>query len=297
MADTKALNALPDDDARTALLRCCGSKQWVEKMLAARPFDGEEALFGASDTIWWGLDRDAWLEAFAAHPRIGSKKDVEKKPEKAWSSNEQAGAASAAQATLDALAQANADYEQKFGHIYIVCATGKSADEMLGIARARLSNDAETELRIAAEEQRKITHIRLAKLLAELTSGKDAHEPAQTETKGTHVHASITTHVLDTAQGRPARGVGIVLLEQVGDAEFREIGRGKTDDDGRLKTLLGGEPLQVGTYRLLFDVAGYLGRDSFFPEVTITFVVRDAAQHHHVPLLLSPYGYSTYRGS
>jgi 5-hydroxyisourate hydrolase len=105
----------------------------------------------------------------------------------------------------------------------------------------------------------------------------------------------ITTHVLDTARGKPARGVPIVLEKKDG-ASFREIGRGVTDDDGRLKTLLGDAAVEAATYRLTFDVAAYLA-DAFFPEVQITFAIREAGQHHHVPLLLSPYGYSTYRGS
>jgi 5-hydroxyisourate hydrolase len=106
----------------------------------------------------------------------------------------------------------------------------------------------------------------------------------------------ITTHVLDTAQGRPAKGVPIVLEKREGEA-FRAIGRGLTDDDGRLKTLVPeGTSLEAATYRLTFDVAAY-DPSGFFPSVSITFAVRDPAQHHHVPLLLSPFGYSTYRGS
>ncbi|MGZ3455847.1 MAG: 2-oxo-4-hydroxy-4-carboxy-5-ureidoimidazoline decarboxylase [Polyangiales bacterium] len=129
------------------------------------PFSDEESLMGRADAIWWSLDRKDWDEAFSAHPRIGSKKDVEKKPEKSWSSREQAGAAAANDDTLAALAQANADYEARFGRIYIVCATGKTADEMLAIAKERMSNDPDTELRRAVEEQRRITDLRLEKLV------------------------------------------------------------------------------------------------------------------------------------
>jgi len=109
--------------------------------------------------------------------------------------------------------------------------------------------------------------------------------------------SAITTHVLDTSRGRPAAGVPVVLSVRDG-AGWREVGRGRTDDDGRLRTLLpAGAPAPAGTYRLAFDTAAYLGGDAFFPEVAIVFVVRDGAGHHHVPLLLSPFGYSTYRGS
>lgn len=106
----------------------------------------------------------------------------------------------------------------------------------------------------------------------------------------------ITTHVLDTAQGRPAKGVPITLEKRDGDA-WSVLGQGRTDDDGRLKTLLpDGVALERATYRLTFDVAAY-DAEGFFPSVTITFAVREPGQHHHVPLLLSPFGYSTYRGS
>ncbi|MBI2396083.1 MAG: hydroxyisourate hydrolase [Deltaproteobacteria bacterium] len=110
----------------------------------------------------------------------------------------------------------------------------------------------------------------------------------------------ISTHVLDTARGLPAKGIAVVLEQRAEGREggaFVELGRGHTDDDGRLKTLLPeGTALEVGTYRLTFDLASYQP-DGFFPMVQITFAVREAGRHHHVPLLLSPYGYSTYRGS
>ena len=104
--------------------------------------------------------------------------------------------------------------------------------------------------------------------------------------------SGITTHVLDTARGRPAAGVPVVLELRDGDA-WREVGRGTTDEDGRLRTLTG-PSIDAGTYRITFDTSA---RSDFFPEVAIVFEVKDAAQHYHVPLLLSPYGYSTYRGS
>jgi 5-hydroxyisourate hydrolase len=110
--------------------------------------------------------------------------------------------------------------------------------------------------------------------------------------------SKITTHVLDVARGRPAKGVPI-LLEILQRDDWRELGRGTTDDDGRLRTLLDG-PLERATYRIRFDTEVYFraqGTESFYPEVTIVFVVRDETAHHHVPLLLSPYGYTTYRGS
>jgi 5-hydroxyisourate hydrolase len=109
----------------------------------------------------------------------------------------------------------------------------------------------------------------------------------------------ITTHVLDTALGRPAAHVPVVLELAVGDG-WRVIGAGATDDDGRLRTLTPAGPVQPGTYRIRFDTTAYFTAqksEGFFPLVEIQFAVRDGAAHYHVPLLLSPYGYSTYRGS
>jgi 5-hydroxyisourate hydrolase len=110
----------------------------------------------------------------------------------------------------------------------------------------------------------------------------------------------ITTHVLDVARGKPAAGVPIVLAAREANGGWREIGRGATDEDGRLKTLMKEEALAAGTYRITFDTGAYFaacGVEGFYPEAAIVFVVRDAAAHYHVPLLLSPFGYSTYRGS
>lgn len=153
------LNGLPSGDAVTELLRCCGSRAWARQMAASRPFRDLAALRDAADRIGSRLGREDWLEAFAVHPRIGEKGSR-------WSEAEQAGARSADRETLAALVEANRRYESRFDHIFIVCATGKSAAEMLDLLRARLDNDPETELRIAAEEQRKITNLRLEKLLA-----------------------------------------------------------------------------------------------------------------------------------
>lgn len=113
--------------------------------------------------------------------------------------------------------------------------------------------------------------------------------------------SAITTHVLDMSNGRPASGVPVVLESRSAGNEWRTLGRGKTDADGRLANLLPARsPLEPGTYRLIFDVATYFrarNAESFYPEVAVVFTIRDATQHYHVPLLLNPYGYTTYRGS
>jgi OHCU decarboxylase len=153
------LNALPPDMAVPELMRCCGSTRWAREMAAQRPFANLEAIGAEADKIWHSLGLEDWLEAFAAHPRIG-----ERSPTR-WSAEEQSGVAlapAAARARLDAATRA---YEARFGFIFIVCATGRSADEMLASVQERLTHSPEEEWRIAAEEQRKITHVRLAKLL------------------------------------------------------------------------------------------------------------------------------------
>jgi OHCU decarboxylase len=160
------LNALPPREAETALLSCCGSSEWARRLAAARPFRSEEELAETSDRIWRDLSKPHWLEAFSAHPKIGSSAPAGSRPARDWSREEQRGTEGAPAETLAGLAAANRDYEKRFGHIFIVCASGRSADEMLALARQRLGNDPETELAVAAEEQRKITRIRLAKLLA-----------------------------------------------------------------------------------------------------------------------------------
>lgn len=169
MSGLARLNALPADQAEREMLTCCGARAWARRMAEARPFADEAALFETADAVWWGLTEADWLEAFRSHPKIGEKKAEAGQTgrERAWSAGEQSGMDAAADATRTALADGNRAYEARFGHIYIVCATGRTADEMLSILRARLDNDAATELRVAAEEQRKITRIRLEKLLAQ----------------------------------------------------------------------------------------------------------------------------------
>jgi allantoicase len=161
------LNAMSVDDARAALLRCCGATRWAGWMLAQRPFASTEALLKAAAGVWGEMQRSDFLEAFAHHPEIGG--DVEALAARfpataSWSTSEQSGVAGAGRETLEALRDGNAEYTARFGHVFLVCATGKTAAEMLALLRARLANDPETELRVAAAEQAKITRIRLEKL-------------------------------------------------------------------------------------------------------------------------------------
>ncbi len=162
------LHALDAATAERELLKCCGSTAWARAMAAQRPFADVAELLLAADEVWWNLRAADWQEAFSSHPQIGERQAARAQAAEAqtWSAQEQAGTREAAQATLDELAAANRAYAEKFGHIFIVCATGKTAAEMLTLLRARMPNDPGIELRNAAAEQRKITRLRLEKLLA-----------------------------------------------------------------------------------------------------------------------------------
>jgi 2-oxo-4-hydroxy-4-carboxy-5-ureidoimidazoline decarboxylase len=160
------INGWPEDEATAAFQRCCGSSRWSERMARLRPFTSEEALLDAAERTWWELDRADWLEAFAAHPRIADREALRAKfaATAAWSAREQAGAEGAPEGILQALADGNQQYYDRFGYIFIVCATGKTAEEMLALLRERLTNDPDREIRVAAAEQAKIARIRLEKL-------------------------------------------------------------------------------------------------------------------------------------
>ena len=166
--DLSSLNGLVPSEAFDEFVKCCGSLEWARRMTGSRPFKSLEQLQTRASEIWWALDRDEWLEAFRSHPKIGGSKAEEKVSEqsRAWSGEEQSGVKSGTGQVLSELATLNRQYDDKFGFIFIVCATGKSSDEMLAILKSRLANDAETELRNAASEQEKITAIRLRKLIS-----------------------------------------------------------------------------------------------------------------------------------
>src|SRR6266542_3715976 len=161
------LNRMAPDAARDELLKCCGSGRWAQMMVAARPFTSAAQMIDESDRLFLKLLPRDWLEAFSHHPKIGDVKSLREKfaNTRAWASGEQSRVSAASEETLRELAAGNERCQKKFGHIFIVCATGRSAEEMLAILKERLENDAAEELLIAAEEQKKITRLRLAKML------------------------------------------------------------------------------------------------------------------------------------
>lgn len=168
----EALNGLSDEALSAALSACCGSARWALEMSAHHPFTDDEAVFTTADRIWVGLNAEDWLEAFAHHPRIGGRMpspapEAERSDNSAgrdWARNEQSGMMSAGNEVRRRIVRGNQEYEEEFGYVFLICATGRSADEMLAELEERLTHDAATELRIAAAEQAKITRLRLQKL-------------------------------------------------------------------------------------------------------------------------------------
>jgi 2-oxo-4-hydroxy-4-carboxy-5-ureidoimidazoline decarboxylase len=163
MEPWQRLDLAPVDDARRLLTGCCGSTRWVDLMLARRPFGNATALHAAAEDAWTSVSQDDWKEAFRHHPKIGERDLNQSKfaATRHLSEREQAGVAGASADVLEQLAEANRAYEARFGYIFIVCASGKTAAEMLALVRARLSNEPAKEIQIAAGEQAKITGMRL----------------------------------------------------------------------------------------------------------------------------------------
>lgn len=150
------------------LLKCCGSQKWTEKMVAGFPYDSLDSMKAFSDQVWFSLNENDWRESFTHHPKIGDMDGLKKKfaSTASWAGHEQAGVSSATENILHDLKSGNDQYEKKFGYIFIVCATGKTAAEMLSMLQARLNNTPEQEIMVAMKEQNKITHLRLDKLFS-----------------------------------------------------------------------------------------------------------------------------------
>jgi OHCU decarboxylase len=167
-APHELMNTLAPDEARQALELCCGSARWVSGMLARRPFSSADDLYSVADDVWRTLSRADFLEAFACHPRIGdttaSARGAQRSATSAWSAEEQARAVAGPPGAAETLRALNDAYFARFGYIFIICATGKTAAEIVAALRARLANDPGRELGVAAAEQARITRLRLEKL-------------------------------------------------------------------------------------------------------------------------------------
>jgi 2-oxo-4-hydroxy-4-carboxy-5-ureidoimidazoline decarboxylase len=163
----RGLNSCSPQEAEADFRKCCGSSEWARRMAQLRPFATVEHLLDSASRVWEQLSESDWLEAFRHHPKIGERKAVASQASESseWARREQAGTEGANAKLFDELSRANRKYEERFGFIFIVCATGKSAEEMLALLEQRLHNSPAVEIRIAAEEQSKITRLRLEKLL------------------------------------------------------------------------------------------------------------------------------------
>ncbi|KAG6549255.1 hypothetical protein Mapa_009241 [Marchantia paleacea] len=305
-------------------LECCGSSAFALEMTRRLPFTSVEHAVDTARIIWWNqVNVLGWLEAFAAHPRIGDVEALRKKfpADKGWTAGEQSSAlATANEQVLQELAEWNKRYEAKFGFIFLICATGKPSHEILAALKKRFTNIPIHELRIAAQEQQKITELRLAKLniWRSKESGVEAEVLNDMNIKdGIKVESAlrppITTHVLDVSLGKPGAGIDVKLERGVeGENTLWEfIGTSATDSDGRSGPLMEkSNRIQAGTYRLTFETGNYLlrtekgatsakGKSVFYPFVYVVFQVQphQVFEHFHVPLLFSPYSYTTYRGS
>lgn len=275
-------NNLGKEEAKQMLKECCGSAKWVEAMLKAMPYADELSLIKNADDAWFNhCTEPDWREAFTHHPKIGNKA----KPGEKFADAEQSGVKLATADLLNELAAANDTYETKNGFIFIVCATGKPAAEMLSLLQLRLQNSKTEELHIAMNEQQKITIIRLKKLL-------------QKANWDTIPVSQLTTHVLDTSIGQPGKNLNISLQSRVNNC-WHTIAQGITNADGRVPDLLPSLHHLNGDYKMIFDTLTYFAEKQqhcFYPKVEIQFIINDTS-HYHIPLLISPFGFTTYRGS
>ncbi|GAB2215263.1 hypothetical protein Droror1_Dr00019644 [Drosera rotundifolia] len=321
-------------------LACCGSSKFAKEMAALSPFSSLDVAIIAARDIWFNkVDVTGWLEAFAAHPAIGQKPSISHSNNVSaqWSTGEQSTALATANSnTLQELANWNSQYRQKFGFVFLICAAGRSSPEILDELKRRFSNRPIVEFEIAAQEQMKVTEIRLSKLFsdkANTAAPSNQHQATATEKAGedrvsvlgfhlapaasektssapTRTRPPVTTHVLDIGQGRPAYGINVCLeiwkgqqpcpsFVDAGPGSWVLLGSGTTDKDGRSGQLMSTvDAASPGVYRISFDTGRYCP-EGFFPFVSIVFEIKESQkfEHFHVPLLLSPFSFSTYRGS
>lgn len=279
-----------EPELRELMRSCLTVPRWIDEVAEAAPYASAADLMERARTAADPLRPDEIEQALAEHPRIGEQARGETRAA-AFSRTEQRAPDAGDEDLAARISQANAAYEQRFGRIFLIRAAGRTRAEVHAEQQRRLTLDNASDLRIVAGELREIALLRLESLPA-----------AERETKTARSH--ITTHVLDAARGLPASGLAVTLEHATsGQAAqgiaWRQLAQARTDCDGRLDTF-GPEALPPGRYRVTFDTGGYFaaqGTDTFYPEVTVTVELADPTAHYHVPLLLSPFAYSTYRGS
>jgi hydroxyisourate hydrolase len=275
-------NPITAQELQPVLAEALGVARWVDEVLAGAPYGDVDALIEHARAAATPLDAEELDEALAQHSPVGEQGEPLPGGER--------GAIEApdvddAELALR-IAEGSREYEAKFGRVFVIRAAGRTRAEILIELRRRLALDPDTELATAAEQLRQIMELRLR------TRFSGAVLPAESG------RSQITTDVLDTARGRPAPRVP-VRLDARSEGEWHELGRGITGEDGRIEQL-GPAQLPAGRYRLVFDTAAYFATQdliSFFPEIAVDFEMWSVDEHFHIPLLLSPFGYSTHRGS
>ncbi|KAI4338749.1 hypothetical protein MLD38_023767 [Melastoma candidum] len=323
-------------------LACCGSTRFAKEMASASPFPSLHDAVLAARGIWFDMvDVNGWLEAFSAHPQIGklpSSAPGKDNTHAQWSKGEQSTAfATATNTSLQELSDWNAKYREKFGFVFLICASGRSTAEILAELKKRYSNRHIEEFQNAANEQMKITELRLAKLFSTRAGTVSASEeeksnltrkvegridvigghltpssatpPAKPDQSTARTRPPITTHVLDVSQGCPASNVEVRLEMWKGMSRptFGEantegwvaLGHSATDKDGRSGKLVEiVDDVNPGIYRISFNTGKYCP-GGFFPYVSVVFDIQESQkkEHFHVPIIFSPYSFTTYRGS
>ncbi|MET4256254.1 2-oxo-4-hydroxy-4-carboxy-5-ureidoimidazoline decarboxylase [Bradyrhizobium sp. S3.12.5] len=287
------LNAASFDDFVAVLENVVEYSPWIAQEAAARrPFAGINPLLDAIKAAIASAEPEVQLALIRAHPDLANKtqRAAGLTPDSSAEQNS-AGLDRLSDTEYAAFERANNAYREKFGIPYIVCARRHTKDSILQDFEARLQNIAKTETRRALEEISRIAALRLDQLVI-----------ADDKLK---VHGRLSTHVLDNHAGKPAPGIAVELIELASLGESRVIARTLTNVDGRTdQPLIGGRPLPIGRYELRFSVARYyaernvqLSDPPFLDDIPLRFAISEPESHYHVPLLVTPWSYSTYRGS
>jgi 2-oxo-4-hydroxy-4-carboxy-5-ureidoimidazoline decarboxylase len=287
------LNTCPESDFVTALANIFEYSPWVaEQASAARPFAGVNALFAAMKTAVEGAPENLRLELIKAHPDLANKtRRAAGLTAESTAEQNSAGLDRLSDAEYEAFERVNNAYRAKFGFPYIVCVRRHTRDSILRDFERRLPNDVATETSASIAEICRIAALRLDQLVV-----SDDRLP---------VHGRLSTHVLDTHGGRPAAGIEVELVERSHFGASRVVTRAVTNADGRTdQPVIGGRPVPIGRYKLNFRVGKYFKERNvpvsdppFLDDISLRFAVSEPEGHLHVPLLVTPWSYATYRGS
>ena len=287
------LNACTQGDFVAALANIFEYSPWVaEQAFAARPFAGVNALFAAMKTAVERAPEGLRLALIKSHPDLADKTQrAAGLTAESTSEQSSVGLDRLSDAEYEAFERVNNAYRSKFGFPYIVCVRRHTKDSILSNFEQRLPNDVATETSTSIAEICRIAALRLDQLV--ISSDR------------LPVHGRLSTHVLDNNSGKPAEGIAVELVERSALGTSRVIARAVTNSDGRTdQPLIGGRPVPIGHYELIFSVGSYfkernvpLSDPPFLDDIALRFAVSDPEGHLHVPLLVTPWSYATYRGS